>query len=332
MARPVVFLTGGTGFLGKSLVPKLVAGGYRVRMLVRPSSNLSWIPDKQVEVYEGDVNNGKDLTTGMHGCRYVVHAAAHFRFWGDEAQFKKVNYEGTKKVVRAAQHNTVDRFIYISSIAVVGKPEPGVVINEEARCNPQSPYQRTKYQTEQWVQQQARLGELPAVILRPGAFYGPGRRYGFNRLFLIEAMRGWRVKVQGGRRLIFPVYVPDVAEAVEASLTAGRTGEIYNICDHPYSHNQVNEIASQLLGISKWRLNVPKAVMLGLAWMMELGAKISHQEPFYPLNLRHYVFNDWNVSNQKAVTELGFRPTPLVEGLAKTVDWLRSLEKVNEVL
>jgi dihydroflavonol-4-reductase len=287
------------------------------------------MPDEHVEVVVGDVTNGSDLRDGMAGCRYVVHAAAHFRFWGDEGHFKRVNYEGTKKIVRTAKEIGVERFIYVSSIAVVGKPAPGEIIDEDAICRPQTPYQRTKYQTEQWVLDQAKQGELPAVILRPGAFYGPGRSYGFNRLFLIEAMKGWRVKVEGGKRLIFPAFVPDVADAVVNTLTAGRIGEIYNICDRPYSHNQVNEIASRVLGISPWRLNVPKAIMLALAWMMELVAKISHREPFYPLNLRHYVFNDWDVSNQKAVVELGFSPTPIEEGLAKTAAWLRTLETLD---
>jgi nucleoside-diphosphate-sugar epimerase len=298
-------------------------------MLVRSGSDFSWIPAEHVEVLVGDVTNGNDLKEGMTGCKYVVHAAAYFRFWGDEEQFTRVNFEGTKKVVRAAQNHDVERFVYISSIAVVGKPEPNVVIDEEVCCHPQTPYQRTKYRTEQWVQDLARQGKLPAVILRPGAFYGPGRRYGFNRLFVIEAMKGWRVKVEGGRRLIFPVFVPDVARAVVKTLTLGRIGEVYNICDRPYSHNQVNEIASRLLGFSNWRLNVPKWIMLALAWLMELAAKISHREPFYPLNLRHYVFNDWNVSNQKAVAELGFSPTPMEEGMAETVAWLHTLEKMD---
>jgi dihydroflavonol-4-reductase len=298
-------------------------------MLVRSTSDVSWLPDEHVQVLVGDVANGNDLRDGMVGCRYVVHAAAHFRFWGDEELFKLVNYEGTKNIVRTAKEIGVERFIYVSSIAVVGKPEPGEIIDEDAICRPQSPYQRTKYKTEQWVLEKARRGELPAVILRPGAFYGPGRRYGFNRLFLIEAMKGWRVKVQGGKRLIFPAYVPDVADAVVNTLTAGRIGEIYNICDRPYSHNQVNEIASRILGISVWRLNVPKAIMLALAWLMELVAKFSHREPFYPLNLRHYVFNDWNVSNQKAAAELGFSPTPIEEGLTETAAWLRTLETLD---
>ena len=64
--------------------------------------------------------------------------------------------------------------------------------------------------------------------------------------------------------------------------------------------------------------------MLSLAWLMEQASRISGREPFYPLNLRHYVFIDWNVTSRKAAEELSFSPTPLEEGLAETVRWLRS--------
>jgi nucleoside-diphosphate-sugar epimerase len=120
------------------------------------------------------------------------------------------------------------------------------------------------------------------------------------------------------------VYVPDVAVAAADALAKARTGQLYNICGRPYTHNQVNDIASRLLGISPRRWDAPKWLMLTLAWLMEQAARISGREPFYPLNLRHYVFNDWNVTSEKAIRELGFTPTSLEEGLAATVNWLRS--------
>ena len=315
--------------MGKSLVPLLVENGYRVRLLVRPESEFDWLPEEHVAIVKGDVTDAHGLKNALHGCRYLVHAAAHFRFWGEEDRFFRVNVEGTKNIVKAVLENGIERMIYISSIAVVGKPRPRVLIDEEAECLPQTPYQRTKYQTEGWLLTQAREAGLPVLVLRPGAFYGPGSRYGFNRLFVIEAMKGWRIKVQGGKRLIFPAYVPDVAKSVAAALKTGRVGEIYNSCDHPYSHNQGNTVASRMLGIGTWRWNAPKALMLSLAWLMEQAARISGREPFYPLNLRHYVFNDWNVSSQKAAEELGFVPTPLEEGLAETVHWLRAQEDLG---
>jgi dihydroflavonol-4-reductase len=324
VAGELVFVTGGTGFFGSSLVPALTKAGYRVRALVRPGSQPDWLPNEQIEIVSGDLTKPESFHSSLAGCRYLIHAGAYFRFWGKDADFTRINFEGTQNVVRAARAAGIARIVYISTIAVVGKPQPGALIDEDIECRPQTGYQRSKCRTERWLLAEAEESHLPVVVLRPGAFYGPGSRYGFNRLFLIEPMKGWRVRVEGGRRLIFPVYVPDSATAAAAALTRGRVGQIYNISDRPYSHNEVNQIASRLLGINPCRWNAPKALMLSLAWLMEQASRISGREPFYPLNLRHYVFNDWNVTSRKAAEELSFSPTPLEEGLAETVRWLRS--------
>jgi nucleoside-diphosphate-sugar epimerase len=60
-----------------------------------------------------------------------------------------------------------------------------------------------------------------------------------------------------------------------------------------------------------------------------LFSKITGTEPFYPLNLRHYVFNDWDVSSEKAKNELGFIPTPIEDGLRQTIDWVVQSENLK---
>jgi dihydroflavonol-4-reductase len=127
--------------------------------------------------------------------------------------------------------------------------------------------------------------------------------------------------VEGGRRLTFPVFVPDVARIILRTLHRGRLGEVYNISDQSITHNALNQMVSDYLKISRWRFSAPTSVMLAMAAMQEGLAKITGREPFYPLNLRHYVFNDWNVSSAKARLELDFEPTPIEKGLQQTIDW-----------
>jgi nucleoside-diphosphate-sugar epimerase len=57
-----------------------------------------------------------------------------------------------------------------------------------------------------------------------------------------------------------------------------------------------------------------------------VGIKFTDREPCYPLSLRHFAFNDRNVSSEKAKNELDFEPTPLEEGLRTTVDWIKKME------
>lgn len=314
---PKLFLTGGTGFLGHHLVPRLVAQGYHVRLLVRREPGTSPLPG--VEYVRGDVTDVSSVRKGMEGCQEVVHGAGLFRFWGTEEDFQQINVQGTENVVAAARALGIRRLVHISTIAVIGHASAGQPITEETACAPLDAYQRSKLAGETVV----REAVVPSVVLRPGAFYGPGSTYGFNRLFIQDPMRGVRIQVDGGRRLIFPVFVPDVAWAVGAALQHAEANQVYNICDQPRTHREINRMVSQLLGISAFRISVPRAPILGFAGVLEFLSHYTHHEPFFPLNLRHYVFNDWPVSSARARMALGFQPMPIEEGLRRTVAWFK---------
>lgn len=321
-ARPSVFVTGGTGFLGHSLLPMLVERGWRVRALVRHPDQHPWLRDLPVEVFAGDVGDEAPLADAIAGCHYVIHAAGRFRFWGVAEQFDQVNVQGTTNVVRAAVRANVEKFIHVSTLAVIGTPQPGSDIDENHPTHPGDPYQRSKLRGEGVVLDAFRNDGLPAVILRPGAFYGPYGRYAFNRLFFEDPLiKGLRIKVDGGRHITFPVYIADVAASALLAIERGTPGERYNISGDRLNHNQINAIVSELAGISPFRIGVPSGSMLVLAYLWTKLSTLTHVEPYYPLNLRYYVFNDWPIRIDKACRELGFAPTPFHAGAKRTLDW-----------
>ncbi len=321
MAVTTVFVTGATGFLGHHLVPQLLAAGYRVRVLARETSNTAHLRDPNVELVVGDVLDKASVERGVAGCRHVVHAAGLFRFWGPQEVFERVNVQGTAQVVEAALHHQVERFVHISTIAVVGQHPADVVIDEDVKCQPADPYQRSKLDAENFVRMFQRAAKLPAVILRPGAFFGPWGRYAFNRLFFEDPLRGLRIQVHGGHRLTFPAFVPDVARAVVSALERGRPGETYNVSGEPLTHQAVNATVSRLAGISAARLNVSADLMLRVAKWLTDRAERTKREPYYPVHLASYVFQDWRVSSDKARRELGFQPTPFEDGARSTLEW-----------
>jgi len=302
----MILLTGATGFLGHNLVPRLVEAGYQLRALVRPTSDVKFLKQWQVELaYADDISDESAVKAACQGCDQVIHAAGQFRFWGRDEDFWQTNVLGTTAVIEAALAAQVKRFVHISTIVVVGQTQTGSTIDETAVCHPQEPYQQTKYEAEQRVLTAHREQDLPAVILRPGAFYGPWGHYAFNRLFFEEPLRGWRIKVNGGRHITFPAFAPDVAQGIMLALTKGRPGEVYNICGQSMNHNQVNNIVSDIAGISRWRFNFPKPMVLALARSWTALSRLTKREPFYPINMAPYVFQDWPVSYQKAADELG---------------------------
>lgn len=318
----MILVTGATGFLGHHLIPQLIQAGYRVRALVRPTSNATFLQKMGAElVYADDITDLQRVTAACEGCRYLIHGAGYFRFWGEEASFWRTNVQGTETVVAGALAAKVERVIHISTVVVVGRASAGTSITEQTLCYPQDPYQKSKLAAEDRLLTAYQQQGLPVIILRPGAFYGPWGRYAFNRLFFEEPLRGWRIKVNRGRHITFPVYVPDVVQAIQLALTQGNVGEIYNICGESLDHNSANQIVSEIAGISPFRLPIPTFSAQLLAHSMTALARLTHREPFYPTNIIHYIFQDWPISSAKAQAQLGFRATPFVEGAKATLEW-----------
>jgi dihydroflavonol-4-reductase len=316
-----IFVTGGTGFLGRSLVPLLVQRGYHVRVLTRHPEQYPWLGALPVEIIKGDVEDSRLIHAAVQGCEYVVHAAGRFSFWGKREQFERTNVLGAENVMHAALAAGVRRFVHVSTVVVVGQPLPNAVVDETHPTHPMDPYQRSKLMAEQLALRYFRERALPVVVLRPGAFYGPYGRYAFNRLFIRDPLKGLLIKVDNGTHITFPVYIGDVAESVLLVLDKGKPGEVYNICGDSMTHNQANDIVSEEAGITRFRLNVPGWAMIALAYAWTALSEFTHIEPYYPLNLRSYVFNNWRVNSDKARRDLGFHARPFRDGVRATLQW-----------
>jgi dihydroflavonol-4-reductase len=325
MSAPVL-VTGATGFLGHALCPYLVERDYHLRAFVRPSSAWGFLRQLGVGLSWGDIRDAEAIRRAAEGCCAIVHAAGKFRFWGSSDEFFAVNVHGTRNALEAARHAKARRFIHISTIAVIGAPRAGTVIDETYPPTPQDDYQRSKLEAERLVLHYHRACKVPALVLRPGAIYGPGGRYAFNRLFFEDPLKGLPLQVHRGQRISFPVYVRDVAQSVALALERGQLGQVYNVSGRSMSHGDINATVDHLVGYRIHRFNAPAWAMRALAGAWTWLSRYTGQEPYYPINLAPYVFRDWTVSSEKARRELGFTPTPFEEGARATLAWYRELE------
>jgi nucleoside-diphosphate-sugar epimerase len=323
--KPKIFVTGGTGFLGRNLLPLLVEQGFHVRALTRHPDEHPWLKDLGIEAIAGSVEDREVIKCAVEDCRYVVHGAARFSFWGNREQFEQTNVNGAANVMEEALAAGVEKFIHISTIVVVGTPLPDRIVDETHPTNPIDPYQRSKLAGEKLALQHFHEHGLPVVILRPAAFYGPHGRYAFNRLFFEDPLKGLLIQVNSGNYITFPVYIGDVARSIIAALKKGTPGEVYNICGETLTQHEANHIISDEAGITHFRINVPGWSMIALAHLWTALSEYTHVEPYYPLNLRSYVFNNWRVSSEKARRELDFHPIPFREGARRTLDWYREI-------
>jgi dihydroflavonol-4-reductase len=322
----MIAVTGATGFLGHHLVPLLIQRGHVVRALVRATSDVRFLKDCGVELIDGDIRRPESIERLVDGCDAVIHAAGRFRFWGKREDFRSVNVEGTRNILEAARCANVQRFVHISTVAVIGAPRPNTIIDENTPCQPCDEYQHSKLAGERLALKYHADFGLPVIVLRPGAFYGPGSRYAWNRLFFEDPhRRRLRIQINGGRYYTFPVFVPDLAQVIEAALGRGTPGRLYNISGPSLTHREVNTIISRLIGDNSHFINVPKWTMLLLARWMTFAARFTHREPFYPIGLASYVFNDWIVDSRLAKRDLDFNPTPFEDGARVTIEWYRTI-------
>lgn len=131
-----VFITGATGILGSQLLRKFLNEGHHVIGLRRKNSSTLFVEDikNKVQWVEGDILDISTFEELINPSIIMIHCAAIVSFSpDDEKELMKVNVEGTRNVVDVAIQNGVEKFIYISSIAAIGKEKGKETSNESSK-------------------------------------------------------------------------------------------------------------------------------------------------------------------------------------------------------
>lgn len=170
-------VTGATGFLGSHLVARLISGGKTVRVLCRESSDISKLPDKNVEIVYGDMRNIDNNPDVLEGIDTVFHcASATSGSWYDHME---VTVEGTRKFLESAVEHGVKKFIHISSMGIINYIgyKNGDIIKEDAILEQQPDkrgyYTKAKLLQENLVKKYIDNSNLNITIIRPGIIIDP---------------------------------------------------------------------------------------------------------------------------------------------------------------
>jgi farnesol dehydrogenase len=322
-----VLLTGGTGFLGKNVARRLIAAGHELRILARTDSDRRGLP-AGAQIVVGDVTDAASLHRAAQGSHAIVHMAALVKTWlRDTSRFDAVNVGGFTNALAAAREAGA-RLVYTSSFIAVGPttdaPADETRVHDLARFR--NDYERTKALADVRARQAASEG-ADIVILYPGVVYGPGEMTDANIVVRMvrDHLTGKLGAIIGpGDRLWSYAFADDVAQAHVAALERGRRGERYFLGGDNKTLNEVFSIVEDLSShpSPRWHVPYPAAQAMGL--MLSGWAKISGRTP--PLTHREVaVFREhWAYASAKAQSELGYRVTPLREGLGATLDWLRT--------
>lgn len=318
-----VLVTGATGFIGAALCRALCDEGLKVRAFHRKTSSLSLLQDLPVERAVGDILEPESLTRAMRGVRWVFHTATQSDYWRHPDSVWRSAIDGTRNVVEAARSCGVQRVIHTSSVAALGIPDWGRLLDEGHEFNQppdRFPYAHAKHRAEQQALASA-AGRVEVVILNPSVVIGAGDVHQISGSMVVETAKGWGfVYTDGGVNL---VHIADVVEGHLAAARIGRPGERYILGGENLTYREIFTALAEIVGRRPPWLGVPDWAVPPAAAAIDAAGRWLH----LPLNgdqlrmSRHRVFCD----TTKARTELR---VPLARSFCQAAqeayDWYRS--------
>lgn len=321
------FVTGGTGFIGRNVVRKLLDRGYQVTALVRSEGGAPALREMGADIVFGDITDRESMRVGMRGSDVVFHIAAIYNFLPEMmAQCDDVNVGGTRNVLELAFELGIPRIVYTSTIAVFGDTHGELPDETYFTDGPfASDYDRTKWKAHYEVAEALISQGAPIIIVMPGGVYGPG-----DNSWLVEMMRlfyrGMLPIVPGADSVITYAYVDDVAEGHILAAEKGRIGESYILAGPAVPFGEMVEFWSQLTGKRPPVARIPSrmvrvaAPLAGVA-QPRLGLPQSFSGDFLKV-----VGATYAARSDKARAELGWRPRPLQSGMLETFEWIAATE------
>jgi len=212
-----VLVTGANGFVASALIPVLTTKGYTVRGVTRLSCN--GVPDNK-DV--GEIGLHTDWSSALVGVDSVVHLAARVHVMNEQssdslAAFRRVNLDGTKRLVEQAAAAGVKRFVFVSTIKVNGEETEEVPFRAEDKPAPQEPYAVSKLEAECALQHVCEGTAMEWVVIRPPLVYGPGVKGNFFRLLKLVT-KGIPLPFQSGTNVRSLVSVYNLCDLIERCL------------------------------------------------------------------------------------------------------------------
>lgn len=317
-------LTGASGFIGGWIARLLEPPPGVLRVLARPTSDLSALGDSPVERIEGDLLNFASLQRAMEGVRRVYHAAGWISFRVKDADLVcRVNGEGAANLFKAALEAGVEKVVFTASIFGLGSARDAEHPADEAiRFHNHDlldiAYVRAKHDAERAAEEAIGAG-LPLVRLYPGLCLGPGDRNRSSSGTIDAWLKGRLpgIVIGGG---ICLVDVRDAAAAHIAAMRHGVPGCKYLATGHNVTLVELFDRLSVIARRGAPLLRLPPGIGVPLAWLAER----LHVLPALDSTQARLMARTWWYDSMRAEEELGVSFRPLDDTLAATVEWLRA--------
>ena len=260
----------------------------------------------------GSLDDVTALTSACRGCDVVVHVAAHFKLWGEPAEFERSNVQGTAKLLQAAAATSVKRFIQLGAAAVVmGDLTPMLRANESLPRQERdwAPYSASKARSEALVLGANRAAVFETIVVRQPMIWGAGMP---TLEHMAETVKAGQFRWVGdGSQAMSTAHVENVCHALELAVSKGRGGEAYFVSDG--ADSTLKEVISGLLltrGIPPPLASAPLPVAWLMATAMEwIWRTFSRKgEPPITRQMLRLIGQPFTLDISKAQRELGYQP------------------------
>lgn len=308
MDRPLVALTGATGFLGRRLAPALARAGARVRLLVRRDPvDAAW-RDFEPEVVIGALGQPRALDALVEGVDGLVHAAALIKADSREAFFAVNAAAAGALAERLAARAPLAHGLLVSTLAA---REPGL----------------SAYAASKAAGETAFLDALgrQASVMRPTAVYGPGDRETFT-LFRAAALSPILPVVSEEARLTL-VHVDDLAQSIVWRVLGSPTGAVEAVCDdrpQGYGWREILQALASAAGSRPRLARTPPAVVRLASRISGLGRLVGASPMLTPEKANELLHPDWTISPGELAPDRARARYDLQGGFTHAADWYRT--------
>ncbi len=307
--KPLVAVTGGTGFVGRYILSDLTKAGYMIRMLVRSEPLHPMIPDLDAEIVLGDLSDQAALERLCEGADVIIHGAGLIKAKTRE-QFFAVNEGGSINLAKAA--------------AKIAPKAPVVVVSSMAARAPDlSDYAASKRAGEDAVTKNA---AAPTTILRPSAVYGRWDRETFPLFQMASRGRIFAPNAPGAR--ICLINAADVARAVTAIATTADCDAVYELSDDVrdgYTWDDIARAAGKSVNTSPRVTRIPASILRAAGHISGNGARLIGKTPILTAGkVREMLHGDWSSSTSAQPPSEIWRPQIMLEaGFSETAEWYK---------
>ena len=332
---------GATGFIGSHIAEHFVEQGETIVCLVRPNADTTFLQTLNVELIDGDITDIESLDRATLGCNFIIHTAALTRDWGHKMEFQKCNIDGTMNVLKIAKKHEINRLIVTGSISSYGEEHSLNIKEERSPYNSHynyfldsifpcrmNLYRDSKAQSTQEAMEYAQKESIDLMVLEPVWVYGEREFHSCFYQYLKTAQESFAILPGSKQNKFHLIYVRELARAFYLAYKKDIKG-VERLIIGDDKAVLMNDFYQQFCRAAEVKkpLNIPKAIIYPLAFVMELVATLLKikNAPLLTRGRVNMFYDNIEYNTQKAKLLIDFEPkTSQQEAIEMTVNWYKS--------